>query len=123
VRNLRSRFRTQKAQPPQELQPFDDLQPVEATAVRAAAANMRAKKNLRIGIPSMDGESRPGSSESGASPALGKCSIHRDTWRQSLIDSEHQRLPYFGEVPILSAHLIVPSRTAGCQFLRFPPPV
>jgi hypothetical protein len=47
-----------KAHPPQELQPFEaDLQPVEATAVRAAAANIMAKRNLRIGNPSLDGES------------------------------------------------------------------
>lgn len=44
--------------PPQELQPFEaDLQPVEATAVRAAAANIMAKRNLRIGNPSLDGDS------------------------------------------------------------------
>ena len=51
---MRNMTYEERTQPPQELQPLVDLQPVEATAVRAAAANMRAKKNLRIGNPSLD---------------------------------------------------------------------
>jgi len=48
---------TYESQPqPQELQPFKaDLQPVETTAVRAAVANITAKRYLRIGDPSLDG--------------------------------------------------------------------